>query len=319
MGGMPLPDFPAPLVSDDVDLSDFAFMPLDVQRLLTSETWVLGNAAEKVAALTLWLVSWHQTPAASLPDNDKMLAHLSQAGSGWKKVKDHALRGWVRCSDGRIYHPVVAEKANEAWEKKQKQRERSRTGNATRWGNGIPEGSHKDPIRIPQGCDMESPNDPKGQGPGLKKEQQQGIDLSDAPPGNEWVRIGSAWLTEIGADPSGCMDFSTIGAWLNAGFTEAEIMATAPILRARGKAPRHPLGYFRTAVPDEIAKARAIARPTETGAMPRPGDQWRHRVAGFKRAGNWQPQIWGPAPDRPETEVPAEILAEFGIGERVPA
>jgi len=36
---------PAPLVPAEVDLRDFAFMPLDVRRLLTSETWVLGTAA----------------------------------------------------------------------------------------------------------------------------------------------------------------------------------------------------------------------------------------------------------------------------------
>lgn len=134
-------DLPAPLVAADVDLRDFAFMPLDVGRLLTSETWLLGSGDECKAAMALWCVSWHQVPAASLPTNDKMLAHLSGAGPRWRKVKDHALRGWVLCEDGRLYHPVVAEKAVEAWGHKRKQSERGKAGAAKRWsgdsgGNG---------------------------------------------------------------------------------------------------------------------------------------------------------------------------------------
>lgn len=177
-----------PLTPPECDLRDFPFMPLDIRRLLTSETWVLGSADERVAAMTLWLESWHQVPAGSLPDNPRMLAHLSGAGARWAKVADHAMRGWVKCSDGRLYHPVVCEKAREAFAKKEKQRERSRKANAARWGThpernaqgggegggGIAEdqserllqASHKDAASIPQGVHSASRNDPKGQGQG---------------------------------------------------------------------------------------------------------------------------------------------------------
>jgi hypothetical protein len=114
-----------PLVPAECDLKDFAFMPLEFRRLFTSETWMLGNDAAKLAALHLWCESWHQVPAASLPDNDRALSLLSQAGSRWKRVKEHAMRGWVLCSDGRLYHPVVAEKALEAWGRKLEQRART--------------------------------------------------------------------------------------------------------------------------------------------------------------------------------------------------
>ena len=197
-------DPPAPLTPADCDLRDFAFMPLEVRRLLTSETWVLGTAEEKIAALSLWCEAWHQVPAASLPDNERMLAHLSGAAGGWRKVREHALRGWVKCSDGRLYHPVVAEKALESWAKKEAQRERSRRANAARWGarnpprdvsggvetdredaprtvagdpQGVPDASHKDASRIPQGLPAASRNDPKGQGQG----QGQGEDTPLTP------------------------------------------------------------------------------------------------------------------------------------------
>jgi len=127
---------PAPLVPAEVDLRDFAFVPLEFRRLFTSETWILGNPEERCAALCLWCESWHQTPAGSVPDNDRILAHLSQAGSRWKKLRGHALRGWRKCSDGRLYHPVVCEKVMEAWAKHKKASSKGKAGALKRWGTG---------------------------------------------------------------------------------------------------------------------------------------------------------------------------------------
>lgn len=135
---------PSPLVPAEVDLRDFPFMPVDVHRLLTSETWILATGDERAAAMTLWLTSWHQVPAGSVPMDERMLAHLSQAGAKWKKVKAHALRGWIEASDGRLYHPVVAEKALEAWVAKLAYSLSGTTGNAKRWGVAIDTDSIRD-------------------------------------------------------------------------------------------------------------------------------------------------------------------------------
>ena len=105
----------APLVPPDVDLRRRADMPLDVETLLDSDMFALASGEAFRAAVALWCRSWHQVPAASLPDNDKVLAMLSMAGSRWRQVRTMALRGWVKASDGRLYHPVVARKAVEAW------------------------------------------------------------------------------------------------------------------------------------------------------------------------------------------------------------
>ena len=104
-----------PLVPPDVDLRRRADMPLDVETLLDSDMFALASGEAFRAAVALWCRSWHQVPAASLPDNDKVLAMLSMAGSRWRQVRTMALRGWVKASDGRLYHPVVARKAVEAW------------------------------------------------------------------------------------------------------------------------------------------------------------------------------------------------------------
>lgn len=153
-----------PLTPADCDLRDFAFMPLDAARLLDSDLFALATGDEFKAALALWCKAWLQVPAASLPDDDRVLAHLSGAGSRWKKVKDMALRGFVKCSDGRLYHRTVAEKANEAWGKKLSYRERSKKGNGKRWGSQKDkrEQSESDPLGTPQG--LLQP--PKGQGQG---------------------------------------------------------------------------------------------------------------------------------------------------------
>lgn len=116
---------PAPLTPLDCDLRDFAFMPLDVVRLRDSDLAVTAEADEFRCAVLLWCASWHQVPAASLPDDDKILAQYAGYGrvvKEWQKVRTGALRGWVKCADGRLYHPVVAEKASEAWLAKLRQR-----------------------------------------------------------------------------------------------------------------------------------------------------------------------------------------------------
>lgn len=129
-------ELPEPLVPADVDLRDFPGMWIDVDRLLKSDTWVLGTGDERSAAFTLWAQSWHQVPAGSLPDDNRMLEHLSMS-KRWKAVREHALRGWVRCNDGRLYHPTVCEKALEAWIEKLVSSLSGAIGNAKRWNVSI--------------------------------------------------------------------------------------------------------------------------------------------------------------------------------------
>ncbi len=117
-----------PPVPSDLDLRDFQYMPLDVVRLVDSDLAALASGEEFRCAVILWCKAWHQVPASSLPDDDRLLAHLAGYGrdlKGWRAVKDMALRGFVVCEDGRLYHPVIAEKALEAAEAKRRQRERT--------------------------------------------------------------------------------------------------------------------------------------------------------------------------------------------------
>ena len=87
-------------------------MPLDVLRLRDSDLAALSSGDEFKAAVLLWCVAWHQVPAASLPNDDRLLARYSGTGALWRKVKAEALRGFVECDDGRLYHATIAEKAS---------------------------------------------------------------------------------------------------------------------------------------------------------------------------------------------------------------
>lgn len=124
-------NMPSPLVPAHIDLRDFQFMPLDVVRLRDSSLAMNANGNEFRAAVMLWCAAWHQVPAGSLPSDECNLATFAGYGRrnklkydkvGWGKVREGALRGFKTCSDGRLYHTVIAEKALEAWEGKLKLR-----------------------------------------------------------------------------------------------------------------------------------------------------------------------------------------------------
>lgn len=188
-----------PLVPLECDLQDFRFMPLDVARLRDSDLAADETPEACWAALLLWAASWHQIPAASIPDNDQWQA--KQAGyvsrgridPAWAKVRTGALRGFVMCEDGRLYHPVVAEKAREAWKSKLDKRwatERARVKKHNdRHGTSIPMPTFDEWMSLgcPQGQRLDVPRDipprppfvprergSKGQGEGQGEGQGQG-------------------------------------------------------------------------------------------------------------------------------------------------
>lgn len=121
MSEIDLTKLPPPPVPADVDLRSFDDMPVDVARLRTADMQVEVTPEQGWYGFQLWCASWHQVPAASLPNDDAKLAFLAGLGRDlrtWKRVRSGALRGFELCSDGRLYHSVVAEKALKAWDVK---------------------------------------------------------------------------------------------------------------------------------------------------------------------------------------------------------
>lgn len=128
-------DLPAPLVPAEVDLRDFSWMPIEIHRLRRSKAWLICKRKPELGfyMLNLWTAAWHDTPSASLEDDDDVLADLAMCEpSKWPKVREQVLRGWIKCSDGRLYHPVVADLARGAWTQKQAQRLRTEAARQAR-------------------------------------------------------------------------------------------------------------------------------------------------------------------------------------------
>lgn len=131
-----------------INLAGIDCMPIDVTRLLQSDSWLLAvdNPAISHALMTLWLKSWQQVPAASVPANDLLLAkYVGIPNEAWEEIKGAVMSSWTLCDDGRYYHPVVAEKALEAdnvraeaeFEAEKLWRHQSKAGKASaakRWG-----------------------------------------------------------------------------------------------------------------------------------------------------------------------------------------
>jgi hypothetical protein len=137
-----IPERP-PLTPPDCNLRDFPRMMIDIPRLRASAFDALIDSEAWRAGLNLWLSSWHKLPAGSLEDDDGALAKAAGLGrdlKAWAKVRAGALRGWTKCADGRLYHPVVSEMALEAWLEKLGQALSSGAGNARRWGGSFDPG-----------------------------------------------------------------------------------------------------------------------------------------------------------------------------------
>ena len=126
---------PEPLVSAEVDLKDFPFTPIFRARLFGSAFHANVTDAEWRAGVTLWLKSWDQVPAGTLPKEPIALCRLAELGRDiktWAKIAAGALHGWFEASDGRLHHRVVAEGVNEAWSRKCAQRDRTAAARAAR-------------------------------------------------------------------------------------------------------------------------------------------------------------------------------------------
>lgn len=117
-----------PLVPSDTDCTDLDGFFLNVERLMSSELVALANRESIGAAVLLWCRAWKQIPCASLPDDDRInSAFCGLPLNQFKKLKHDILRGFVKCSDGRLYHKTLSEIAIVAFKKKTEFRTRRET------------------------------------------------------------------------------------------------------------------------------------------------------------------------------------------------
>jgi hypothetical protein len=113
VSGLPPPPYPS-----KTKAGGFKF-EVDCERMLQSDTFAIAMPRLRPLLVYLWIESWMQVPAGSLPDNDAVIAaRIGMPLPEFEASKDILMRGWWKASDGRLYHPVVTEQVNGMIERK---------------------------------------------------------------------------------------------------------------------------------------------------------------------------------------------------------
>lgn len=292
---------PEPLVPAEVDLRDFQYMELDVRTLRDSRfaAQVTGDAFR--AGVLLWCAAWHQVPAGSVPDDDVELANLAGYGrfiKEWRKVRAEALTQFVKCSDGRLYHETVAEKAAAAWQSRlqhhyDRARDRLRKANKAREAKSLPPlpditFEQWNSARLSAGIppekaeafqELPAENALKGRGNGEGEGTERETSLippvppAPPPPAESTVDVSGYQPTPAGAicralRQAGISDTNpghpTLQVLLDAGATEAEFLGAVDESRDKGK----PFAYLLGVVEGQRKRAAEAATQLHRGAMP---------------------------------------------------
>lgn len=319
-------DLPEPLTAADCDLRGMPYMPLDVVRLFDSDFYVLSSGDEFKAAVSLWGKAFLQVPAGSLPDDDRVLAHLSGAGAKWRKVKAMALRGFFKCADGRLYHPTVAEKVADAWKARLDQRARTEAARAAKLAKQalsqtaqiVPDSPVTTPVTTSVTETVTGSKGREGKGREDKKEALspppepipvRAPSEREALAGRIAAAIGVARLGDL--DPSLCGPLlQEVESWLAQRCDWTADIAPALAKRANGAMPSTP-GYWRKIAfdnRDRRGKNPAPAPASTPGKLHT--SEAEKRAAAWIRKGIWS-DTWGPKEGEPGCCIPAEQWADF--------
>lgn len=333
---------PEPLTPPESDLQDFAFMPLHVARLRDSDLAAEEHPEACWYAVLLWSASWHQLPAGSLPDNETVLARLCGLGRDLKTFRKHragAMRGFVQCSDGRLYHPVVAEEVHKAWGQKLQQRWRTECARIKkhnqRTGEQLPQPTFEEFVA----GDKSVLSPEKGQDvPRDNRHCPEGKDIQGTETGtgnnkNPPNPLGGEQADLLGEKPEhskrkpkrpipdGLPSEEDIAlAQVKAREARADVDMAYQAVRFRNWAIGSDHRYADWGRTWDNWVLRTIREAPKRAGAPMvaekadPMDVWRRRVDAYLNGSKyWNTNDWEAPPGKPGCIVPAQILAEFGI------
>lgn len=88
---------------------------LDVDRIRLLDGWALaGNGVACGYILMMFLEAWRQFPCGSLPNDDLQIGSLiGVKPREFARHRHSLMRDWYLASDGRLYHPVIADQVLE--------------------------------------------------------------------------------------------------------------------------------------------------------------------------------------------------------------
>lgn len=275
-------DLPAPLTPPECDLQDFAFMPLHVARLRDSDLAATAHPEACWYAVLLWAAAWHQVPAASLPDDELVLTRLCGLGRDVKTFRRHrrdAMRGFVKCSDGRLYHEVVAEVALGSWAEKLAYRDRkasrvdaARAAAEARWAAQRPQSednadamrdaSNDHAQRIDKNAQRMPDAMPKGIGTGIGRRKKDKTTQPSLTLRADFERVA----TVAGLPSTAWTDAeqARLDGWLERGLTiEGDIIPAVQrwLADPKHEGGTHTLARFDHALADALARKALPEKP----------------------------------------------------------
>lgn len=329
-------DIPEPLVASEVDLRGLDWMPLFGDDLFGSETWVGASADGKVAALRLWWRSFcKEVPAGSLPDNDKLLADYAGYGvavKAWSKIRKEVMRGWVLCSDGRLYHRYLCENIiPKAW--KERMQYRADQERLKAWRKSKKNGSETTPETADEtrfkthdetATDSQSERRRQGQGQLEAKASYTDSEAARAPATSASVEIirdfddirASIWGDEQRRPWPGATDKGTAERWIALGLGReaiSEFLHSRLAQRhAAGSRPIDTLSYFDAGI-RELLERKPAAEVNADAAPPMSATEndwvmWKVRADRFRETGSW-PHPYGFPPGDQSCRMPKDLQA----------
>lgn len=326
-----------PLVEAHVDLRAIApYMPLDVVRFRDCDFIAQENAAGVVAGLLLWAAAWHQVPAGSLPDDEIVLARYAGYRhnlDAFRSLRSTSMHGFVLCSDGRWYHPVICDKALEVWTRVQSQRRRTKNATAARTGkkpspgNDVNRNDKRPPQRDARRDGHRDVDVAAHQGEERKGEER--IDSKNPP-----IASTAAAAPRVGLDSPSAEDedwgqtrqlitdaferanspatpnTNWVETWRASGYLPSLCATVVTGMIAKGRKPNNgSLKFFDGVLAEEHAKMRksqlAAGTPAKVGTI-----DWDHIVKTWVATGE---QVWlapqSPRPGSGGCLAPREILS----------
>jgi len=268
---------PEPLVPPDVDLRGLNYMPLFGNHLFGSEFNAAASDSEWRTAITLWWAAWNQVPAGSLPEDDTALCRLADLGrdlKAWRKLRQRALHGFVRCSDGRLYNEFLCRQALIAWEKRARERERKARWRASQdektreLESDVPRDKTRTSPRREQRQEADVPADGNGRDEtgrddfnGATTPHQDGVDVLGYQPTDAGIICRALRVAGIHNTNPGHPGLRVL---LDAGATEDEFLGAVEAARDKSD----PFAYLLAVVERQRKRATEIAKGLHVGPMP---------------------------------------------------
>lgn len=99
---LPEPPYPPEILARGWSFS------VDTEKLEGSDTWALAGSELRPWLLMVWLTSWKSQPVGTMPTDQRLFAaRIGMPQSMFKDAAEVLMRGWVKHSDGLMYHREI--------------------------------------------------------------------------------------------------------------------------------------------------------------------------------------------------------------------